>query len=98
MILMIDNFDSFTYNLVQYLGEMGCELNIKRNDEITLDEIAELAPKKIIVSPARVHPTKRGFPSKPFNDSAGKFRFWACVWAIRRLARRWAATLSAPKL
>ena len=46
MILMIDNFDSFTYNLVQYLGEMGCELEIRRNDEITIEEIAAIATRK----------------------------------------------------
>src|SRR5947208_15750388 len=51
MLLLIDNYDSFTYNLAQYFGELGCELLIKRNDEIALDEIAELAPDHICISP-----------------------------------------------
>ena len=50
MLLLIDNYDSFTYNLAQYFGELGCELLIKRNDEIALEEIAELAPQHICIS------------------------------------------------
>lgn len=60
MILMIDNFDSFTYNLVQYLGEMGQELVVRRNDDITTDEIAEMAPQKIIISPGPCSPNEAG--------------------------------------
>ncbi len=51
MILMIDNYDSFTYNLVQYLGEMGEKIKVFRNDEITVDKIKKLKPQKIIISP-----------------------------------------------
>ena len=51
MLLVIDNYDSFTYNLVQYFGELGAELLVKRNDEITLDEIAALKPERICISP-----------------------------------------------
>jgi anthranilate/para-aminobenzoate synthase component II len=51
MILVIDNYDSFTFNLVQYLGEMGQELKVFRNDAITLDEIERLAPQSIVISP-----------------------------------------------
>ena len=51
MILLLDNYDSFTYNLAQYLGQMGQELEIRRNDQITLDEIAELGPERIVISP-----------------------------------------------
>ena len=60
MILIIDNYDSFTYNLVQYLGEMGEELFVRRNNKITLDEIAELAPEKIVISPGPCTPTEAG--------------------------------------
>jgi anthranilate synthase/aminodeoxychorismate synthase-like glutamine amidotransferase len=60
MILVIDNYDSFTYNLVQYFGELGAEMQIHRNDEITLDEIAELAPEKIVISPGPCTPREAG--------------------------------------
>ncbi len=69
---MIDNFDSFTYNLVQYLGEMGCELLIKRNDEITTDEIAALNPQKIIVSPGPCSPNEAGVSVETIQRFAGK--------------------------
>ncbi len=60
MFLLIDNYDSFTYNLAQYFGELGCELVIKRNDEISLDEIAALAPKHICISPGPCTPREAG--------------------------------------
>ena len=60
MILVIDNYDSFTYNLVQYFGEMGADLRVKRNDEITLDEIAALKPERIVISPGPKSPREAG--------------------------------------
>jgi anthranilate synthase/aminodeoxychorismate synthase-like glutamine amidotransferase len=72
MILMIDNFDSFTYNLVQYLGEMGEELVVKRNDEITLQEIAEMQPDKIIISPGPCSPNEAGVSVPTIQEFAGK--------------------------
>jgi anthranilate synthase/aminodeoxychorismate synthase-like glutamine amidotransferase len=60
MLLLIDNYDSFTYNLAQYFGELGCELVTKRNDEISLDEIAALAPKHICISPGPCTPREAG--------------------------------------
>jgi anthranilate synthase component 2 len=60
MLLMIDNYDSFTYNLVQYFGELGEEVRVARNDEITLDEIARLNPDRICVSPGPCSPTEAG--------------------------------------
>ena len=60
MLLLIDNYDSFTYNLAQYFGELGCELVIKRNDEISLDEIAALAPKHVCISPGPCTPREAG--------------------------------------
>jgi len=60
MVLLIDNYDSFTYNLAQYFGELGCELTIKRNDEISLDEIAALAPAHICISPGPCTPREAG--------------------------------------
>lgn len=60
MILVIDNYDSFTYNLVQYLGELGAELLIRRNDEIGIDEIRAMAPERILVSPGPCTPNEAG--------------------------------------
>jgi anthranilate synthase/aminodeoxychorismate synthase-like glutamine amidotransferase len=60
MVLVIDNYDSFTYNLVQYFGELGAELLVRRNDEITLDEIAALAPERIVISPGPCTPREAG--------------------------------------
>ncbi len=60
MLLLIDNYDSFTYNLAQYFGELGCDLVIRRNDEIALDEIAALAPSHICISPGPCTPHEAG--------------------------------------
>ncbi|PYJ14153.1 MAG: anthranilate/aminodeoxychorismate synthase component II, partial [Verrucomicrobia bacterium] len=60
MILLIDNYDSFTYNLAQYFGELGCDVVVKRNDEISLEEIAELAPERICISPGPCTPREAG--------------------------------------
>ena len=60
MILMIDNYDSFTYNLVQYLGELGADLVVKRNDAVTVDEIAAMRPDRIVISPGPCTPTEAG--------------------------------------
>lgn len=60
MLLVIDNYDSFTYNLVQYFGELGAEMEVHRNDQITLDGIREKAPSRICVSPGPCTPTEAG--------------------------------------
>jgi para-aminobenzoate synthetase component II len=60
MILVIDNYDSFTYNIVQYLGEMGADMRVVRNRSITLDEIAEMEPEKILISPGPCTPAEAG--------------------------------------
>jgi len=60
MILVIDNYDSFTFNLVQYLGELGADTTVRRNDEITVDDIGELAPKAIVISPGPCAPAQAG--------------------------------------
>ena len=60
MILVIDNYDSFTYNLVQYLGELGAELRVYRNDKITLEEIRKMAPEKLLISPGPGEPKDAG--------------------------------------
>ena len=60
MILVIDNYDSFTYNLVQYLGELGADVEVRRNDRITLDEMADLKPERILISPGPCTPNEAG--------------------------------------
>jgi anthranilate synthase component 2 len=60
MILVIDNYDSFTYNLVQYLGELGAQPAVKRNDEITVDEITEMNPDAVVISPGPGTPSDAG--------------------------------------
>ena len=60
MLLMIDNYDSFTYNLVQYLGELGADVRVFRNDAISLDDVARLAPERIVVSPGPCTPLEAG--------------------------------------
>ena len=72
MILMIDNYDSFTYNLVQYLGELGADLVVHRNDKITLDEIETLAPEKIVISPGPCTPREAGISCDLIRQFAGR--------------------------
>jgi len=72
MILVIDNYDSFTYNLVQYFGELGAEILVKRNDEITLEEIEALAPEKICISPGPCTPTEAGISCAVIEKFAGR--------------------------
>lgn len=72
MILMIDNYDSFTYNLVQYLGELGEELKVVRNDEITLEEIEALEPKMLVISPGPCTPDDAGESLNIIRHFAGK--------------------------
>jgi len=72
MLLMIDNYDSFTYNLVQYLGELGEEVKVLRNDEITLEGIEKLAPARIVISPGPCTPDEAGISVPLVKHFAGK--------------------------
>ncbi|MEW5887466.1 MAG: aminodeoxychorismate/anthranilate synthase component II [Pseudomonadota bacterium] len=72
MLLMIDNYDSFTYNLVQYFGELGEDVRVFRNDEITLEEIARLAPRRIVVSPGPCSPKEAGVSVAAIRQFAGR--------------------------
>ena len=72
MLLMIDNYDSFTYNLVQYFGELGAEVRVFRNDAITLDEVAALAPERIVVSPGPCTPGEAGISVPLIRRFAGE--------------------------
>jgi anthranilate synthase component II len=71
MLLMIDNYDSFTYNLVQYLGELGQDVRVVRNDQITLPEIERLRPERIVISPGPCTPTEAGVSVEAVQRFAG---------------------------
>ena len=71
MILVIDNYDSFTYNLVQYLGELGQEVRVFRNDAVTVDEIADLKPDRIVISPGPCTPKEAGISVETITRLAG---------------------------
>jgi len=80
VILMIDNYDSFTFNLVQYLGELGEELVVKRNDEITISEIEELNPQFLMISPGPCSPNEAGISMAAIEHFAGKIPiFGVCL-------------------
>ena len=72
MLLMIDNYDSFTYNLVQYFGELGADIRVYRNDEINLEEIEALAPEQIVISPGPCTPAEAGISVSVIKHFAGK--------------------------
>lgn len=72
MILVIDNYDSFTYNLVQYLGELGAELKVVRNDDLTAEEVAALNPERIILSPGPCTPNEAGITLDVIKRMGGK--------------------------
>ena len=72
MILMIDNYDSFTYNIVQYMGELGADIQVERNDQISIEEIESLNPKKIVISPGPCTPDKAGISIEAIRNFAGK--------------------------
>jgi anthranilate synthase component 2 len=72
MLLMIDNYDSFTYNLVQYLGELGADVRVYRNDQVSVQEIARLKPEHIVISPGPCTPNEAGVSLETIHRFAGK--------------------------
>ena len=72
MIFVLDNYDSFTYNLVQYLGELGATVEVRRNDKITVKEIVQLAPERIVISPGPCTPAEAGISIELIRHLAGK--------------------------
>jgi len=80
MLLVIDNYDSFTYNLVQYFGELGADLVVHRNDQITIDEIRAMAPERICVSPGPCTPTEAGISCEVIRTFGGEIPiFGVCL-------------------
>jgi anthranilate synthase component 2 len=72
MVFVLDNYDSFTYNLVQYMGELGAEMVVRRNDELTVDEVEALAPKRILLSPGPCTPQEAGISMELVRRFAGR--------------------------
>lgn len=72
MILMIDNYDSFTYNLVQYLGELGQDVQVHRNDQISIEQIESIAPNQIVISPGPCTPNEAGISTEVISHFKGK--------------------------
>ena len=73
VILLLDNYDSFTYNLAQYLGELGCQVEVHRNDKISVEDIARRKPEKIVISPGPCTPQEAGISVELIEQLAGKF-------------------------
>ncbi|MEW6765272.1 MAG: aminodeoxychorismate/anthranilate synthase component II [Pseudomonadota bacterium] len=72
MLLMIDNYDSFTYNIVQYLGELGAEVDVRRNDELSLEDIEQMAPSHLVISPGPCTPNEAGISVAAIKHFAGR--------------------------
>lgn len=86
MILVIDNYDSFTYNLVQYLGELGAEILVKRNDVLSLDDITQLKPEKILLSPGPGEPSAAGICLSVINHFATTLPIFGVCLGMQALA------------
>ena len=94
MVLVIDNYDSFTYNLVQYLGELKVDLQVRRNDDITLDAIRDLKPERILVSPGPCSPRESGLSNEVIRNFGSQHIpvFGVCLGhhaSGTRSGRRW---------
>ena len=72
MVFVLDNYDSFTYNLVQYMGELGAEMTVRRNDELTVDEVEALEPERILLSPGPCTPQEAGISIELIRRMAGR--------------------------
>jgi len=72
MVFVLDNYDSFTYNLVQYLGELGAEVEVRRNDQVTVDEIEQMQPERIVISPGPCTPQEAGISVELVRHFSGK--------------------------
>ena len=95
MLLVIDNYDSFTYNLVQYLGELGAEMKIFRNDEITVDQIEnELNPERILISPGPGTPDTAGVTLETIDRFAGKVPIFGVCLGHQAIGQHYGGTVS----
>lgn len=93
MILMIDNYDSFTFNLVQYLGELGAEVKVCRNDEIAVEDIAELQPSHIVISPGPCTPNEAGISLDLVRRYAEEIPIFGVCLGHQAIAQAFGATI-----
>jgi para-aminobenzoate synthetase component 2 len=93
MILLIDNYDSFTWNLYQYFCELGAEVQVRRNDDITLDDIARLSPAKIVISPGPCTPDESGISLEVIRHYAGKTPILGVCLGHQAIAQVFGATI-----
>ncbi|MCS2148986.1 aminodeoxychorismate synthase component 2 [Scandinavium manionii] len=93
MILLIDNYDSFTWNLYQYFCELGAEVQVRRNDDITLDEVARLSPDKIVISPGPCTPDESGISLDVIRLYAGKIPILGVCLGHQAIAQVFGATI-----
>ena len=99
MLLMLDNYDSFTYNLVQYLGELGEDIRVFRNDKITIPEIEKLNPDKIVISPGPCTPKEAGISIKAIRHFAGKIPILGVCLGHQSIGAAYGAEIiNAPRL
>ncbi|MGF7186561.1 anthranilate synthase/aminodeoxychorismate synthase-like glutamine amidotransferase [Desulfitispora alkaliphila] len=93
MILMIDNYDSFTYNLVQYLGELGADIKVFRNDQITLEEIESIKPQHIVISPGPCTPNEAGISMEVVRRFAGEIPILGVCLGHQSIAQVYGASI-----
>ncbi|HTQ98313.1 MAG TPA: aminodeoxychorismate/anthranilate synthase component II [Candidatus Acidoferrum sp.] len=99
MILLLDNYDSFTYNLAQYLGELGCALEVHRNDKISVEEIVRRKPERIVISPGPCTPQEAGISVELIRKLAGKFPILGVCLGHQAIGAAFGAKIiRAPKL
>jgi anthranilate synthase/aminodeoxychorismate synthase-like glutamine amidotransferase len=99
VILLLDNYDSFTYNLAQYLGELGCALEVHRNDKISVEEIVRRKPERIVISPGPCTPQEAGISVELISKLAGKFPILGVCLGHQAIGAAFGAKIvRAPKL
>jgi len=99
MILLLDNYDSFTYNLAQYLGELGCTLEVHRNDKISVEDIIRRKPERIVISPGPCTPQEAGISVELIQKLAGKFPIFGVCLGHQAIGAAFGAKIvRAPKL
>jgi anthranilate synthase/aminodeoxychorismate synthase-like glutamine amidotransferase len=99
MILLLDNYDSFTYNLAQYLGELGCTLEVHRNDKISVEEIIRRRPERIVISPGPCTPQEAGISVELIQKLAGEFPIFGVCLGHQAIGAAFGAKIvHAPKL
>ena len=97
MILLIDNYDSFTYNLYQYIGIFNSDIKVVRNDKITIDEITAMDPERIVLSPGPKNPKEAGIAWMWSGNLPERNRFLVSVWDISVLVRHWEEPFPMPR-